>query len=166
MPDQGGHDLIREALRLLGKRRLMLSIHDGSFPGDEDEDLGRGSPHSRGGRRFMAFAGELGFTGLQVGPQGLTSRGNPSPYDGTAFSKNTLSIAFGPLVESDGLLKDAEVAREIRRLSSRRFRSRHFALVVSTAHLTRSVRASSSNSRCRLPPPQQRSGDSRSESER
>ena len=85
---------VAEALALLGKRRLVLAIHDASFPSAEGEDWGRGSPYSRGGTAFAGFARALGFDGLQLGPQGQTSRVNPSPYDGSVFSKNILSIDF------------------------------------------------------------------------
>jgi len=98
MVSDSAPELVRRALELLGKRKLVLSIHDGSFPGESDEDLGRGTPYSAGGRRLVGFVRGLGFNGLQLGPQGLTSRGNPSPYDGTAFSRNSLSIALGALV--------------------------------------------------------------------
>lgn len=93
--------LISRALEALGKRSLLLAIHDASFPGDRDEDIGRGSPYSRGGERFLRFASDLGMTGLLLGPQGQTSSVNASPYDGTTFSKNILSIALGPLAEPE-----------------------------------------------------------------
>ena len=95
MIDDAGLPLVGQALALLGKRRLILAIHDGSFPADPEEDLGRGTPYSRGGGRFVRFVRSLGFNTLQLGPQGLTTRGNPSPYDGTIFSRNSLSIALG-----------------------------------------------------------------------
>jgi 4-alpha-glucanotransferase len=87
------------ALDLLGKRHLVLAIHDVSFPGRDDEDLGRGSPYSAGGRAFLAFVRQLGFTGVQLGPQGQTSRHNPSPYDGALFARDILSIALRPLAD-------------------------------------------------------------------
>lgn len=93
------------ALELLGKRHLVLAIHDVSFPGCDD-DLGRGSPYSAGGRGLLRFVRALGFTGVQLGPQGLTSRTNPSPYDGALFARDILSIALPPLV-ADGLLAPA-----------------------------------------------------------
>ncbi|HEY8375003.1 MAG TPA: hypothetical protein VIK91_00885, partial [Nannocystis sp.] len=85
------------ALEILGKRHLVLSIHDVSFPGRDDEDLGRGSPYSAGARALFAFVRRLGFTGVQLGPQGQTSRSNPSPYDGALFARDLLSIALPPL---------------------------------------------------------------------
>ena len=93
------HELVVTALRALGIERLVLAIHDVSFPSVDDEDIGRGSPYSRGGRAFLDFAASLGFDGIQLGPQGQTSPGNPSPYDGSVFSKNILSIALPELGE-------------------------------------------------------------------
>lgn len=94
---------ISEGLRALGVDNLFLQIHDPSFPSLEDEETGRGSPYSRGGARFLARARNIGFNGLQLGPQGATSVSNPSPYDGTLFSRNPLSICLHSLCE-DGWL--------------------------------------------------------------
>ncbi len=83
----------------LGIERLVLAIHDASFPSTVDEDVGRGSPYGRGARALLALAAGLGFDGLQLGPQGDTSLTNPSPYDGALFSKSPLSIALATLAE-------------------------------------------------------------------
>jgi 4-alpha-glucanotransferase len=95
----------------LGVERLVLAIHDVSFPSTADEDIGRGSPYGKGARHLTALARELGFDGLQFGPQGDTSATNPSPYDGALFSKSPLSLALATLAEqpewaplADGLL--------------------------------------------------------------
>jgi 4-alpha-glucanotransferase len=101
-------ELVREALRALGVRRLLLSVHDLSLPGDPGDDIGRGAPLSRGGRAFLRFAADLGFHGLQLGPQGETAPHDPSPYDATLFSRSTLSVAAAPLVE-EGLLAEEEL---------------------------------------------------------
>ncbi len=93
------HELVVAALRALGIERLVLAIHDVSFPSAAAEDVGRGSPYSSGGRALLDFAASLGFDGIQLGPQGQTSLGNPSPYDGSVFSKNILSIALPELAE-------------------------------------------------------------------
>jgi 4-alpha-glucanotransferase len=90
---------IRHGLAALGTRRLVLAIHDGSFPSATDEDFGRGSPYGQGGRRLLALARQLGFGGVQLGPQGDTTLSNPSPYDGALLSKNPLSIALATLAE-------------------------------------------------------------------
>jgi 4-alpha-glucanotransferase len=84
---------IRDGLTRLGVKRLLLAIHDTSFPSDPDEDIGRGSPATNAASRLFAYARALGFTGIQLGPQGQTSRSNPSPYDGTIFSRHIGNIA-------------------------------------------------------------------------
>jgi len=98
----------------------VLAIHDQSFPSDPDEDLGRGSPYGRGARALLRFIRELGFDGLQLGPQGDTSLVNPSPYDGAQWTRSPSSIALGTLEAGDdpdwralagGLLAAAVAAR-------------------------------------------------------
>ncbi len=92
-------DLVREALSMLDVQHLLLAIHDQSFPCLEQEDIGRGSPYSEGARDFLKTLSELGFSGVQLGPQGQTSRPNPSPYDGCIFGKCALSIAPATLTQ-------------------------------------------------------------------
>jgi len=96
-----GRAAVREGLARLGVRNLVLAIHDVSFPSDAEEDTGRGSPYSETGARFLRFVRSLGFTGIQLGPQGQTSAGNPSPYDATLFSRSFLSISLSRLAEDD-----------------------------------------------------------------
>ncbi|MDP9037342.1 MAG: 4-alpha-glucanotransferase [Myxococcota bacterium] len=96
-PDATLRHLARAARRALGIEDLVLVVHDASFPSDPGEDIGRGTPYSRGARRLCAFADALGFTGLLLGPQGVTTSVNRSPYDATVFSRNPLSIAFEAL---------------------------------------------------------------------
>ncbi|MDB4993066.1 MAG: hypothetical protein JWM74_498 [Myxococcaceae bacterium] len=110
--------LLHEARRALGIDHLVLVVHDASFPSEADEDSGRGSPYSRGAARLYAWADALGFTGIQLGPQGETSEINPSPYDGTVFSKTVLSIALHPLAHDPawaGLLDKAALDDVVRR---------------------------------------------------
>ncbi len=90
-----------EALKLLGKRRIALAIHDSSFPAAPGSDVGRGSPCNEGGRAFLAFARSLGFDSIQLGPQGQTPRNNPSPYDGTLFSRNLLNLDLNALASNN-----------------------------------------------------------------
>ncbi|HEX5062001.1 MAG TPA: 4-alpha-glucanotransferase [Kofleriaceae bacterium] len=85
---------IRDGLAKLGVKRLLFAIHDASFPSDPDEDIGRGSPSTKAAARLFCYVRDLGFTGIQLGPQGQTSRGNPSPYDGTIFSRNVANIGI------------------------------------------------------------------------
>jgi len=109
---------IDEGLARLGKKRMLLAIHDASFPSDPDEDTGRGSPATRAAGRLFAYARSLGFTGLQLGPPGQTSRDNASPYDGTIFSRhvgNVALAALGPGGPFAGLVEDAELAQAVLR---------------------------------------------------
>lgn len=92
MTDRQPDPDISEALRLLGKERFLLAIHDASFPGIAGQDTGRGTPYGWGAASLAEFARGLGFNGLQLGPQGQTSNINPSPYDGTLFSRSLLSL--------------------------------------------------------------------------
>ena len=103
---------VTAALAALNVRNLVLSIHDPSFPSVPGEDLGRGSPYSEGGMRFLEFTRELGFNGIQLGPQGQTSEDNASPYDGTLFSRNVLNVALASLTHEEswgGLLRPERV---------------------------------------------------------
>ena len=63
---------------------------------------------------MIEWVAGLGFTGVALGPAGITGRTNPSPYDATALSRNPLHIALGPLCEQgllDERLLDAAVAK-------------------------------------------------------
>lgn len=119
---------IQEALQVLGIRRLLLGIQDPAFPCLPEEDIGRGSPYSVASRDFLAFIRTLGFNGLQLGPQGMTSPNNSSPYDGTLFSRNRLSLAPLPLTMSmyDNLLSKEILAELVGgRPESGKFRTVH-----------------------------------------
>jgi len=95
------HRLVTEALAALDIRNCVLSIQDPSFPRLAEEDTGWGTPYSEGATRFLAFTRELGFNGIQLGPQGQTTEFNASPYDGTLFSRNLLNVALAPLEEPE-----------------------------------------------------------------
>ncbi|HLY37973.1 MAG TPA: 4-alpha-glucanotransferase, partial [Candidatus Binatia bacterium] len=133
---------VTEALRALDVRNLNLAVHDASFPGDADEDIGRGAPGSRGGLRFLAFVRELGFTGVQLGPDGQPPPDDPSPYRGAAFPRNVLSIPLATLArdpEWNGLLPEASLQEAV---ASRPDGSReHAAHDYATRVHTRALRA-------------------------
>lgn len=52
---------VREAVALIGKRKVVLAIHDASFPSAVGEDVGRRSSYSRGGCRAGALRAAAGF---------------------------------------------------------------------------------------------------------
>lgn len=104
---------VRDALARLGIDRLVLSIHQASFPAGPD-DLDHGTPHATTATAAIGLATRLGFTGLSLGPAGTTSRGNRRPYDATAMSRNPLHIAPAALTGDEygatrhrGLLEQA-----------------------------------------------------------
>jgi len=108
-----GQQAVRVALSRLGIDRLVLSIHQASFPPSCD-DVGYGTPYSERSRELIDWLARVGFTGIALGPAGITGRTNPSPYDATALSRNPLHIALGPLSEQgllDEQLLDAAVAK-------------------------------------------------------
>jgi 4-alpha-glucanotransferase len=92
---------IDRALEILGIRNFIFGIHDAAFPSLPEEDLGRGSPYSEGAADFLRFVRSLGFNGVQLGPQGITTSANSSPYDGSLFSRSPLSLAPLTLTRSD-----------------------------------------------------------------
>jgi 4-alpha-glucanotransferase len=88
---------VTEALRLLGKRRLALAIHDSCLPGLPGDDIGRGALYSRAAAEFLSFIAGLGFDTIQLGPLGQIPRDDPSPYHGTLFSRNILNLDLAGL---------------------------------------------------------------------
>lgn len=100
----------RSALARLGVENLVLSIHQVSFPAG-DGDVGYGTPYSSRATDLLRWATHLGFTGVAFGPQGITSRVNPSPYDATAFSRNPLHASFEDFV-AQGLIEADELRAE------------------------------------------------------
>ena len=99
--------LLADARKALHVEHVVLTLHDPSFPSRADEETGRGSPYTRGAHDLYEWALDQGFTGVQLGPQGETSRTNPSPYDGTTFAKSVHSIALWRLAhepEWEGIL--------------------------------------------------------------
>jgi 4-alpha-glucanotransferase len=98
----GYKDAVARGLAIVGVERLVLAVHDASFPAGDD-DLGRGTPYSAAGHAFVRFVRALGFTGMQLGPQGLTASHSPSPYEAALFAANHMSLAFGDLLPPDEL---------------------------------------------------------------
>ncbi|RYE93472.1 MAG: 4-alpha-glucanotransferase, partial [Myxococcales bacterium] len=104
-PAAGRRDAVSEvvgaALARLGVDRLVCAVHDRCLPSRPDDDIGCGQPASAGADDFLAFLAEAGFNGVQLGPPGVVTPDNVSPYDGSAFARSPLHLAAGPL--RDGL---------------------------------------------------------------
>lgn len=141
--DDDSHDLVRDALAILGIERLVLAIHDVSFPSTAAEDTGYGSPYSEGARDFFEFARDLGFDGVQLGPQGQTTLGNLSPYDGSVFSKSVLSLPLGALASAryGSLLSKEWIGETVARTPAGDARAHHaHAFAASETALTLATR--------------------------
>gem|GEM_PF-4802579 len=103
---------VREALALLGVKRLAIGIANTSFPSLAEEEIGCGSPYSNGGRAFVRFIHELGFDTLVLAPQGQTRPTQTSPYLASCFSRSLLSLAALPLCSPRvGLLSPQHLQR-------------------------------------------------------
>lgn len=76
-----------EAKKYLGIKKLALGIHASSFP-VENGDLFVGSHLNQKAIELNKFAKIFGFSDMQLGPDGLISRWNNSPYNSSVFSKN------------------------------------------------------------------------------
>lgn len=83
---------IQKALKILNKKNFSMIVHGASFPSREDQDVGFGTYNSEGGKDFIEFAHNLGFNGIQLGPDGKTKSVDSSPYISTMFSNNPLFI--------------------------------------------------------------------------
>jgi hypothetical protein len=90
--------LVRRALEVLGKQRLVCAVHDRSLPARADEDTGVGALGSEGSNDFFGYLAREGFDGVQLGPSGRIDDANRSPYDGTVFARSELALALGPLL--------------------------------------------------------------------
>ena len=104
---------MRAALARLGIDWLAVSIHQASFPAGDD-DIGYGTPYSARSDELLAFLAGLGVTAIALGPAGVTSRGDPSPYAGSALSQNPLHASLG-VVAARGLLDEALLADAVGR---------------------------------------------------
>lgn len=119
---------VQEMLRKLNLNRLVLQIHDPALPSTDDEDTGRGSPYSSGASDFYRFVQQLGFNGLQFGPQGQTARSTPCPYDGRLFPHDFRSIALQPLAEDSywrGILNPGTLRRIVENRPAGSHRTHH-----------------------------------------
>ena len=89
---------VSDALKALGKKHLALICHGVSFPSNNGENTGFGTYNSNAAKQLFGFLGNM-FNVIQLGPNGKTKEGDPSPYTGTVFSQNPLFIDLKSLTE-------------------------------------------------------------------
>ena len=92
--------ILKDALKVLGKKQLSLIIHGSSFPDLENEDTAYGTYNSNGAKSLMEYISGL-FTSVQLGPNGKLKSCDSSPYTSTIFSGNPLFIDLKQLTTED-----------------------------------------------------------------
>ncbi len=98
--NQDTKKILREALKVLGKKHLAFIAHANSYPSNAGKNSGFGTSNSAAAKRLIDFVSGL-FTDLQLGPSGKTKSIDASPYTGTIFSNNPLFIDLEQLVSDD-----------------------------------------------------------------
>ena len=89
---------VSDALKALGKKHLALICHGVSFPSENGANTGFGTYNSKRAKELFEFLSGM-FNVIQLGPNGKTKEGDPSPYTGTVFSQNPLFIDLKSLTE-------------------------------------------------------------------
>lgn len=104
---------IQEAYRVLGKKNVALICPGVCFPSLENDNTGYGTCNSDGAKHLMKYIKGM-FNAIQLGPQGMTKKTDASPYAGTCFSLNILTIDLKSLTtpEWDNWLSE-ETYRDI-----------------------------------------------------
>ena len=99
--------ILKEALKVLGKKQLSLIIHGSSFPDLQTEDTAYGNYNSNGAKLLMEYISGV-FTSIQLGPNGKLKSCDSSPYTSTIFSGNPLFIDLKQLTtkEWDNILSE------------------------------------------------------------
>ncbi|MBR2526826.1 4-alpha-glucanotransferase [bacterium] len=92
--------ILKEALKVLGKKQLSLIIHGSSFPDLQNEDTAYGTYNSNGAKSLMEYISGV-FTSIQLGPNGKLKSCDSSPYTSTIFSGNPLFINLKELTTAE-----------------------------------------------------------------
>ncbi len=93
-------DIIKEALKVLGKKHLAFIAHANSFPAESGKNTGFGTINSNAAKKLIDFLSGV-FTDIQLGPAGKTKSIDASPYTGTIFSNNPLFIDLEQLTTNE-----------------------------------------------------------------
>jgi 4-alpha-glucanotransferase len=92
--------IIRDALKVLDKKRFAFISHANSFPAERGKNTGFGTVNSNAAKKLIDFLSGV-FTDIQLGPAGKTKSIDASPYTGTIFSNNPLFIDLEQLITNE-----------------------------------------------------------------
>ncbi len=92
--------ILRDALKVLGKKHFAFISHANSFPSEYGKNTGFGTSNSQAAKKLMNFLSGV-FTDIQLGPSGKTKSIDASPYTGTIFSNNPLFIDLEQLTTDE-----------------------------------------------------------------
>ena len=92
--------IIRDALKVLDKKRFAVISHANSFPAEPGKNTGFGTVNSNAAKKLIDFLSGV-FTDIQLGPAGKTKSIDASPYTGTIFSNNPLFIDLEQLTTNE-----------------------------------------------------------------
>ena len=92
--------VLKEALKVLGKKHLAFISHANSFPAETGKNTGFGTVNSNSAKKLIDFLSGV-FTDIQLGPAGKTKFIDASPYTGTIFSNNPLFIDLEQLTTTE-----------------------------------------------------------------
>lgn len=93
-------NIIRDALKVLDKKRFAFIAHANSFPAETGKNTGFGTVNSNAAKKLIDFLSGV-FTDVQLGPAGKTKSIDASPYTGTIFSNNPLFIDLEQLTTEE-----------------------------------------------------------------
>src|SRR5574344_182419 len=91
---------INEAKKFLGIENQAMILHGSCFP-VSDKDLFIGSPINEKANEVNKFFKMFGFDSIQLGPTGLLSEGENSPYSASSSSENYLFSDMERLTKAD-----------------------------------------------------------------
>ena len=92
--------IIKDTLKVLGKKQLSLIVHGSSFPDLDSEDTAYGTYNSSGAKSLIDYISDV-FTSIQLGPNGKLKSCDSSPYTSTIFSGNPLFIDLKQLTTKE-----------------------------------------------------------------
>jgi len=104
---------IADGKNFLDIKNLALVMHGSSFP-QADRDLFIGSPFNKKAVEVNDFLKMNGFDSIQLGPPGLISKDNYSPYNSSINSKNYLFTDMSRLATDEyaNILSDSDIEKE------------------------------------------------------